>query len=103
MHLTVFRNTKRADVDIESYAADSARMIALAEAQPGFIAYRRYSSADGEDLSLSEWETEADARAWARHPEHVAVQGKGRSAYYETYSVYSCPEPSIRTFERDKP
>ena len=49
---------------------------------------------------ISEWETEADARAWARNPEHAAVQARGRSAYYESYMVYSCVDPEIRCFER---
>jgi len=102
MYFNVFRSRKRAGFDAETYAADGARMEALARVQKGFIAYRRYASADGEGLSMSEWETEADARAWARHPEHVAIQARGRSDYYESYVVYSCADPQIRRFPRDK-
>jgi heme-degrading monooxygenase HmoA len=100
MYFNVFRHRKRAGYDAEAYAADAARMEALASAQQGFIAFRRYAASDGEYLSLSEWETEADARAWARHPEHAAIQARGRSDYYESYVVYSCADPEVRRFER---
>ena len=100
MYLNVFRNRKSADFDAEAYAADAARMEALARGQKGFIAFRRYMAGDGEALSISEWETQADANAWARHPEHLAIQARGRSDYYESYVVYSCPDPQVRRFER---
>ncbi len=62
MFVNVFINRKRPGFDAASYAADSARMMALAQAQPGFVSYRRYSSDDGEDVSISEWESEDAAQ-----------------------------------------
>ena len=100
MYMNVFRHRKAGDFDAEAYSADAARMEALARAQKGFISFRRYSAEDGEFLSISEWETQADARAWARHPEHVKVQARGRSEYYESYVVYSCADPEVRSFSR---
>lgn len=99
MYLNVFRNYKRADMDAEAYAADAARMEVLARQQKGFVAFKRYAASDGEALSISEWETEADARAWARNAEHAAVQGRARSTYYDSYVVYSCVDPTISRFE----
>jgi heme-degrading monooxygenase HmoA/N-acetylglutamate synthase-like GNAT family acetyltransferase len=100
MYLNAFRHRKCADFDAEAYAADAARMEALARAQKGFISFRRYTANDGESLSISEWETEEDARAWARNPEHEAVQARGRSKYYESYVVYSCIDPNVSYFDR---
>jgi heme-degrading monooxygenase HmoA len=100
VYVNVFRSRKRASFDAEAYAADVARMEALARTQKGFIAYRRYMASDGESLSMTEWETEADAHAWGRHPEHVAVQAKGRAEYYESYAVYACVDPQVRRFAR---
>ena len=40
MFLVVFRNRKRADIDEAAYAADAARMVALARAQPGFVSFK---------------------------------------------------------------
>ncbi len=98
MYVNVFRTYKRADIDRDAYTADAELMETLARQQKGFIAFRRYASADGETLSLSEWETEEDAHAWARHAEHAAVQARARSGYYESYVVYSCVDPDIRRF-----
>lgn len=99
MYLNVFRTYKRADMDADAYAADAARMEALARQQNGFIAFKRYAASDGESLSISEWQTEADARAWAHHPEHAVIQRRARADYYQSYVVYSCPDPSVRTFD----
>jgi heme-degrading monooxygenase HmoA len=103
VYLNVFRSTKRAGNDAAAYAADAARMEELARMQPGFIDFRRYSSAAGEALSISEWETEENARAWARHAEHAVVQGRGQAAYYESYVVYACANPKIRRFRASEP
>jgi heme-degrading monooxygenase HmoA len=98
VYLNVFRNRKRADIDAAAYAEDAARMEALARQQPGFLAYRFYKSDDGESLSMSEWASADHARAWAHHAEHLAVQGRGRADYYESYTVYSCDQPGVREF-----
>ena len=103
MYFNVFRSRKRADMDAEAYAADAKLMEALARTQKGFIAYRSYKAEDGETLSMSEWESEEDARAWQRNLEHAAVQRRGRTDYYESYTVYSCVDPRISRFDRSKP
>lgn len=100
MHITVFRNRKRVGMNFTAYALDSERMVELASKQRGFIACRRYVSDDGESLSIAEWETEGDAKAWGRHPEHVTAQAQGRADYYESYTVYSCSNPQMKTFSR---
>jgi heme-degrading monooxygenase HmoA len=100
MYFNVFLSRKRDGYDAEAYAADAVRMEALARTQPGFVSYRRFMGGDGEGLSMTEFETEADARAWARHPEHVAMQARGRAEYYESYVVYSCVDPQVRRFDR---
>ncbi len=103
MYMNVFRHRKATGFDAEAYARDADRMEALAREQKGFIAFRRYTSPDGEFLSMSEWETREDAQAWARHPEHVDIQGRGRAQYYQTYVVYSCLDPEVRRFESPRP
>lgn len=102
MYVNVFRSRKRADLDAEAYGADAARMEALARKQKGFISFRSYKADDGETLSMSEWETEEDARAWGRHADHLTVQTLGRQNYYESYTVYSCVDPDVRHFNRSK-
>ena len=100
MYLTVFRNRKRADMDRAAYEADNARMEELAVQQPGFISIKGFVAEDGEVVAISEWESEEAARAWGGHPEHARVQARGRSDYYESYRLYSCADPKVRSFER---
>lgn len=100
MYLAVFRNRKRADMDLAAYQADNARMEELAARQPGFISIKGFVAEDGEVVALSEWESEAAARAWGSHPEHARIQAKGRSDYYEQYTLYACDDPRVRHFER---
>lgn len=99
MYLNIFRHRKKPGIDMAAYAADAARMEALARAQKGFISYRRYAAEDGEALSMSEWGSAEDASAWARHAEHRAVQARGQAKYYASYAVYSCDAPDVRRFD----
>ncbi|MCJ2178354.1 antibiotic biosynthesis monooxygenase [Novosphingobium sp. 2580] len=100
MYMNVFRSRKRADMDAAAYLADAARMAELARAQPGFVSYKSFTAEDGETVTISEWASEADARAWAGHFEHRAVQNRGRSEYYDCYTVYSCDQPDVRRYTR---
>ncbi|WP_338466989.1 antibiotic biosynthesis monooxygenase [Novosphingobium sp. ZN18A2] len=103
MYVNVFRSHKHEGHDAARYAADAEAMRALAETQPGFISFKSFAAPDGETLSMSEWESEEHARAWQRHAAHIAVQGRGRADYYESYTVYSCAEPEVRRFKRNEP
>ena len=100
MYLNVFINRKRADIDTEAYAADADRMVALAAQQPGFLRFRSFHADDGEVVAISEWASMEDAKAWRRHPEHMAVQAKGRAEYYESYSNYCCAAPHVSHFTK---
>lgn len=99
--MNVFRSHKRPGMDAAAYQADAARMAALARAQPGFLSYKTFAAEDGETVTISEWESEDHARAWARNAEHLAVQKRGRIEYYESYTVYSCDQPDVRRFSRE--
>lgn len=100
MYITVFRNRKRVGMDAQAYEADADRMIALASQQPGFRSVKSFHADDGEVVTISVWESEAAAKAWGRHPEHAAVQARGRSDYYDWYESYSLANPGHSTFER---
>ena len=103
MFLVVFRNRKRADIDAAAYAADAERMEEFARAQPGYLSFKSYTADDGEVIAVSEWSDEAAARDWGRHAEHAATQGRGRSAYYASYTLFACAEPRVHSFEREAP
>jgi heme-degrading monooxygenase HmoA len=100
MYLNVFRSRKRADMDAAAYAADDQRMVALAATQPGYISYQYFVAPDGETVALSVWQSEAHALAWGQHPEHAAVRARGLAQYYDSYTMYICVDPQVRSFER---
>ena len=99
MFLVLFRNRKRAAIDQLAYQAEAERMEELARAQPGFLSFKSYAAEDGEVIALSEWADEASARAWGRLAEHRAAQARGRGAWYESYTLFACDNPRIRSFQ----
>ena len=101
MYMNVFRSRKRADMDAAAYAADDERMVALAAAQPGFVSYQYFVAPDGETVAISVWESEALACAWGAHSDHMAVRARGQAEYYESYTMYICIDPTVRTFTRN--
>ena len=103
MFLVVFRNRKRSDLDAVAYSADANRMEELARAQPGFLSFKSYTSEDGEVIALSEWADAEAARAWGSHPDHTRTQAKGRSEYYQDYTLYTCENPRTHRYERPRP
>lgn len=98
MYLIVFRNRKRPDIDAARYGADADRMAALAANQPGYLSFKSYTAEDGEVVAISEWESEAAAREWGRHPDHATVQALGRADYYAQYTLFGCDEPRAHRF-----
>ncbi|MEO6386857.1 MAG: antibiotic biosynthesis monooxygenase [Croceibacterium sp.] len=100
MFLVVFRSRKRDDLDYQAYSAESDLMEAMAREQPGFISFKSYEAGDGEVIALSEWEDENAALAWRRVAEHSAAQSRGRSEFYEDYTLFACKHPRIHRFSR---
>ncbi len=100
MFLVVFRNRKRADIDAVAYSADAEAMEQLAARQPGYLGFKSYTADDGEVIALSEWVDEAAALAWRRVASHAEMQGKGRSEYYENYTLFAGTPTRVHRFDR---
>ncbi|MDF8333210.1 antibiotic biosynthesis monooxygenase [Novosphingobium sp. HBC54] len=103
MFLVVFRNRKRVDLDAAAYGADAQAMEDLAARQPGFLSFKSYTAEDGEVIALSEWTDEAAALAWRKVAEHAAMQAKGRSDYYEDYTLFAGTPNRVHRFSRKAP
>lgn len=99
MYMNVFLSRKRADMDTAAYAADDARM-ELAADQPGFVSFKTFAGSDGENLSVSVWESGAHARAWGLHPDHAPVKERGWADYYDSYTMYGVADPVVKHFAR---
>jgi heme-degrading monooxygenase HmoA len=97
MMLVLFDTEPRADIDTAEYERAGSRMAALVSQMPGFVSAKRYSSSDGESFTMVKFASEEALEAWRRHPEHVAVQARGREEFYERYWVLVCQ--SVREYE----
>lgn len=90
MVVIVFRSTLRDGIDAGRLEAVGGRMYGIASAMPGFVSYKDFVAQDGENLTLVEFESEADLLAWRDHPEHVAVQQQGREDFFAAYRIQVC-------------
>jgi heme-degrading monooxygenase HmoA len=90
MVVTVFRAYARKSLDpqlLPQIEARAARMLELASKMPGFISYKEFQAADGETLSIVEFDTVEHVRAWHDDPEHREVQQWGRDRVFERYDI----------------
>jgi heme-degrading monooxygenase HmoA len=85
--VSIFRSRLRTE-NADEFGELAARMLALAEAMPGFISYKVYASEDGERCSIIEFESPEHLRAWREHPQHREAQRIGRERYYEEYTLH---------------
>ena len=90
MYVVIFRSRLRPDADLAALEADGLRMYALVSEMPGFISYKDFAAADGENVSIVEFADEASLKNWREHPEHRAVQERGRREYMSEYRIQVC-------------
>ena len=93
MIVIVFRSRMRQDVSPDNLAqldAMGQRMYELASGMPGFVSYKDFTAADGENVSLVEFESLDTLSAWRNHPEHKAVQERGRREFFAEYRIQVC-------------
>ena len=83
----VFTSVRRETTDghDDGYAAMSTSMEELAAEQPGYLGIE--SVRDGLGITVSYWQTEADAQAWKQVAEHLGAQRLGREEWYRAYRV----------------
>ncbi len=100
MIVVVFRAHRTAAGLGEDYAGQLKRMADLAVKMPGYVSHKAFVAEDGERLTLIEWESAETLRAWATHPEHLAVKELGRQTFYEDYRLQVCETLRESTFTR---
>ena len=90
MVVIVFRSRLREDIDMAGLDALGAEMAAIATAMPGFLSYKDYAAADGELLTVVEFESEETLAAWRDDPAHRAAQERGRREFFAEYRIQIC-------------
>jgi heme-degrading monooxygenase HmoA len=100
MMVTIFRSRLMPGVD-DQYHPVADRMDALAAAVPGYISHKAFVAADGERLTVVEFDSEEEMETWRRHPEHRQAQQNGRDIYYSEYRLTTCEVRRETRFARD--
>jgi heme-degrading monooxygenase HmoA len=101
MMVVVFRARRTLEGEGEEYKRWFLRMGELAREMPGYLSHKSYAADDGERLTLFEWESADTLRAWASHPEHIAVKKLGRDKFYAEYRLQVCEVVRDSRFTRD--
>jgi heme-degrading monooxygenase HmoA len=90
MVVIIFRSRLRPDVDPSPLEPLGIRMYELASSMPGFVSYKDFAAADGESVSIVEFESLETLAAWRAHPEHVKAQRLGREHFFVEYQIQVC-------------
>jgi heme-degrading monooxygenase HmoA len=85
----VFRCRPKAGIG-QDYMTLAMRMSELAAKMPGHISHKSFAAEDGEWVTIVEFASEPELRAWREHPEHIDAQQKGRELYYSEYQIQVC-------------
>ena len=69
----------------KDYDEMSDKMVELVEKQPGFLGFESAKEVLG--ITVSYWESLDSIQEWYKNPAHKEAQNKGRSAWYDSYTV----------------
>lgn len=101
MVVIVFRSRLREGVDEQELARLGERMYEIASSMPGFISYKDFTAADGENVAIVEFDSPETLTAWREHPEHQAAQQRGRDEFFAEYHIQVCTPQRNYAFERE--
>lgn len=101
-YYAVIFSSVRNDADPVGYEKAAQRMLELAERQPGFLGIESARGEDGLGITVSYWKTLDDVRAWKGNAEHRAVQEKGRSAWYASFTTRVSRVDRDNSFDADE-
>lgn len=82
-YAVIFSST-RTTVD-EGYGHTAARMVELAQQQPGFLGVE--SAREDIGITVSYWESEEAIRAWHENAEHQLAQREGYAKWYSAFEL----------------
>lgn len=75
---------------LKGYDETADAMEELAAKQPGFLGMESARGADGFGITVSYWDSLEAIAAWKANDKHRSVQERGKSHFYERYSVRVC-------------
>jgi len=79
--------TSKMSLDPTGYAEMAQRMEELAAQQPGFLGIESARGPSGVGITVSYWRDETSIQAWKSESEHREAQAKGKTRWYEDFTV----------------
>lgn len=86
-YAVIFTAQLRPSDDPSDYARTAARMVELAKQQDGYLGMESTRDSAGLGITVSYWRNEAAILAWKGQLEHAAARERGRTHYYEGYTL----------------
>lgn len=79
----------RPDIDMDEYQAEVFRMYERVTGNPdfGFVGLNTFTSDNGENVLIAEFESLEGLEAWRNDPEHLTTQERGRTEWFESYWI----------------
>lgn len=96
--VTVFRSRLRPGVDNE-YSLVANEMSRLVQLIDGFIDECFYVAPDGERVTVVRFRDLESHRTWAKYPEHLVAQRRGREEFYSWYDISVSQELYAHNFD----
>ena len=101
-HYAVIFSSARSDADDEEYDLMAARMVELAQQQPGFLEIESVRDSDGLAITVSYWRDLESIKAWKHVAEHREAQRLGREKWYRSFKLRICRIEDEYSFETAK-
>jgi heme-degrading monooxygenase HmoA len=87
-YAVIFTSKRKADTP--EYDVASERMETLMRSYNGFVSFETARRADGFGITVCTWQSLEALQAWKKDSEHREAQERGKSEWYEEYSVRVC-------------
>lgn len=96
-YYAVIFSSQRTDGE-NGYGAMANKMVELASKQSGFLGVE--SARDDQlGITVSYWDSIDAIHAWKEHSAHIIAQEKGKSEWYQSFSLRVCKVERQRFFE----
>jgi heme-degrading monooxygenase HmoA len=95
-YAVIFTSVK--NFEDNNYDKMSAKMVALANKQKGFLGIESARNELG--ITVSYWDSLESIKKWKQHVDHTEAREKGRSTWYKTFKVRICKVENDYEFEK---
>lgn len=87
MVVVLFHIKVRQNIDEAEYQRASEYMVELVSSVPGFVSIDGFTGEDGSELAIARFDSDDAVTAWKQHPEHVRMQERGRTEFFDAYDI----------------